>query len=399
VPHVGHNRGVAWAEKLPSGRYRGLYRDAHGKKRSVGETFTHKARAERAAATVEAKVRRSLWSDPDAARRTWGEWADEWWPTRSVAGSTERVDKGRRSTHLDPRWGDVPIGSIRRHDIKEWAAAMRRRGTGASTIQRAVHLLSASLAAAVDAEILDANPAARIDLPKGGQAMERYLTKEEFAAAVNELPTTHDQLVAYVLAYTGLRWGEMAGLHHNRLDLDRGLIAVVETFDEKNGTIKPYPKGKRARHVPVPGWLVEMLTELPQPKRGARCGLTHLEGTCRSSLVLTTESGTVMRNSNWADIWRDAVERADIGHCRPHDLRHTYASWLIQNGVELAEVGRLMGHVSTQTTAKYAHLGDTPTDAVMAALGTPFAVLPAPASIPDLAAPDLPHAALDKPSV
>lgn len=383
---------MAWAEKLPSGRYRGLYRDANNKKRSVGETFAHKARAERAAAALEGKSRRSMYGDPDAARRTWGEWADEWWLTRSVAGSTERVDKGRRKTHLNPRWSDVPIGSIRRHDIKEWAASMRRRGVGASTIQRAVHLLSASLAAAVDVEIIEANPAARIDLPKGGQSMERFLTKEEFAAVVDELPTTHDQLVAYVLAYTGLRWGEMAGLHFNRLDLERGLVSVVETFDEKNGTIKPYPKGKRARHVPIPGWLVEMLGDIPTPKRGAKCGLTHEQGACRSALVLTTDSGTVMRNSNWADIWRAAVERADIGHCRPHDLRHTYASWLIQNGVPLAEVGRLMGHVSTATTAKYAHLADTPTDAVMAALGIPVPLGPKPVpTIPTLAAPDMPH--------
>lgn len=386
---------MAWAEKLPSGRYRGVYRDALGKRRSVGETFTHKAKAERAAAALEGKSRRSMYGDPDAGRRPWGEWADEWWPTRSVAPSTARVDEGRRRVHLDPRWGAVPIGSIRRHDVKEWASAMVRRGVGASTAQRAVHLLSASLAGAVDAEIIEANPAARITLPKGAQATERYLTKEEFAAVVDELPTRRDQLVAYVLAYTGLRWGEMAGLHHNRLDLDRGLVRVVETFDEKNGQVQPYPKGKRARDVPVPGWLVDLLAEIPKPGRGARCGLEHTQGACRSSLVLTTASGTVMRNSNWADVWRDAVDRADVGHCRPHDLRHTYASWLIQNGVALAEVGRLMGHVSTATTAKYAHLADMPTDAVMAALGA-VPVPAGPVRVPALAAPTLPHAALDK---
>src|SRR5205085_8529971 len=120
------------------------------------------------------------------------------------------------------------------------------------------------------------------------------------AAVVDELPTRRDQLVAYVLAYTGLRWGEMAGLHHNRLDLERGLLRVVETFDERNGQIQPHPKGKRARDVPVPGWLVELLAQLPTPKRGERCGLAHVDGNgtpmpkaCRSTFVLTTPSGTV----------------------------------------------------------------------------------------------------------
>lgn len=359
---------MAWAERLPSGRYRGVYRDAGGKRRSVGETYTHKARAERAAATLEGKARRSMFGDPDAGRRTWGEWCDEWWQTRAVEAGTLRVDESRRRTHLDPRWKSVPVGSIRRHDVREWAAAMRRRGVGAATIQRAVYLFSASLSAAVDAEVIDVNPAARLKLPGGAQALERFLTRDEFAAVLDELPTTHDQLVAQLLVYTGLRWGEMAGLHHNRLDLGRGLLRVVETWDEKSARIKPYPKGKRSRDVPVPGWLVEKLAELPAPGHGARCGLTHTAGACRSSLVFTTDSGTVMRNSNWSEVWRGAVERADIGHCRIHDLRHTYASWLIQAGIPLAEVGRLMGHVSTQTTARYAHLGETPTDDVLAAL-------------------------------
>lgn len=372
---------MAWAERLPSGKYRGLYRDANGKKRSVGETFSHKTRAERAAAALEGKVRRSVFGDPDAGRRTWGEWCDEWWPTRSVEPSTLRVDAGRRKTHLDPRWALVPIGSIRRHDVKEWAQTMKARGVGASSCQRAVHLLSASLAAAVDAEILESNPAARISLAKGAQAMERFLTHDEFAAVVDELPTTADQLVAYMLAYTGLRWGELAGLHWNRVDLGRGVIRVVETWDEKTGQMKAYPKGKQVRDVPVPEWLVALLKELPKPARGARCGIPHAEGVCRSSLVLTTERGAVMRNTNWAPEWRNAVKDADVGHCRIHDLRHTYASWLIQSGVPLAEVGRLMGHASTATTAKYAHLADTPTAAVLSALG----------GAPVLAAPDLPH--------
>jgi site-specific recombinase XerD len=52
-------------------------------------------------------------------------------------------------------------------------------------------------------------------------------------------------------------------------------------------------------------------------------------------------------------------------------MRHTYASWLIQYGISLEEVGRVMGHVSTATTRKYSHLADVPTDHIMAALPRP----------------------------
>lgn len=362
---------MAWAERLPSHRYRGVYRDGQGRRHSAG-TYTHKAKAERAAATAESKARRSLWADPNAGRRTWGEWCDEWWPTREVEPSTLAVDEQRRRKHLG-HWEDAPIGAIRRHDVREWVAKLRRAGTSAPTAQRCVHLLSASLSAAVDAEVIDANPAARIKLPPGGQVMERYLTREEFAAIVDELPTVTDQLVAKMLAYTGLRWGEMAGLHWSRLDLGRGTLWVVETLSREGKTIKAYPKGRVAREVPIPAWLVEELRERAGG-RGA-CGLEHT-GTrtpCRSPLLFTAERGGPVSNHNWrARVWVPALARAGVGSCRPHDLRHTYASWLLQDGVELARVGQVMGHRSTATTQKYAHLGKPQHDRIKSALAAPI---------------------------
>ena len=359
---------MAWAEKLPSGRWRGVYRDAAGRRRSLGETFTHKPRAERASAAAEQQARRSVWADPDASRRTWGEWCEQWWSTRTVEPSTLVVDASRRRTHLDPRWGDVPIGAIRRHDVYAWVSDLSRRGVGASTVQRTVHLLSASLAAAVDAQVIDANPAARIKLSRGSQAQERFLTREEYRQLLDAMPTSYDQLVVNFLAFTGMRWGEMSGLHWNRVDVDRGVARVVEVFDEKTSTIKAYPKGRRVRDVPLPTWLLEELQSRP---RQSGCGLPHVSGRCRSGLVLTTQQQTVLRGSNWSRVWRAAVGRADIGHVRIHDLRHTYASWLLQGGVPIARVGQLLGHASTATTAKYAHLDEAPSDQVLSVLSAP----------------------------
>lgn len=359
---------MAWSEKLPSGRYRGVYRDGAGRRRSAG-VFSHKAKAEREAGALEVEARKHRWRDPEAYKRPWSEWADEWLRGRQVEASSAQTDASRRRKHLDPRWADVPIGSITRHDVKVWAADMRAAGVGASTVQRAVHLFSASLNAAVDAEVLPANPAARIKLDKGAQAAERFLTHEEYDAIHEQLPSTGDQLVVDLLTHTGLRWGEMAGLHWSRVDLGRGVIRVVETFDHVSNRMKPYPKGKRSRDVPIAEELHAVLAERRRALgAGSSCEVTHTAGICRSGLVVTTGGGRPLRNSNWSPTWRAAVEHAGVGHVRIHDLRHTYASWLLQAGIPLAEVGRLMGHVSTATTAKYAHLAELPSQAVLAAL-------------------------------
>lgn len=364
---------MAWAEKLPSGRWRAVYRDARGARRSAG-TFTHKPKAERAAAVAEDKARRSLAGDPDAGKRPWGEWADEWWLVRQVEPQTAITDLGRRRNHLDPQWADVPIGAIRRHDVNAWVSIMRRNGTGEGTIAQAVRLLSASLTAAIDAEIIDSNPASRIKLPPAAAAVERYLTREEYDAVTAQLPTSLDVAIADWLANTGLRFGELAGLHRERFEPGRQQIRVVETFEEKVGTIKLYPKGRRVRDVPVPLWLVrDTLELLDGDESPARCGLVHRGGgRCRSGLLLTGPRGGVLRSTNWLErVWQPAVVRAGVDHCRVHDLRHTYASWLLQDGVPLARVGQLLGHVSPVTTQRYAHLQPGDNEQVLAALPAP----------------------------
>ncbi|KQQ43706.1 tyrosine-type recombinase/integrase [Nocardioides sp. Leaf307] len=360
---------MAWAEKLPSGKYRGVYRDAAGTRRSAG-TFTHKPRAERAAAAKEEVARKKMARDPEAYRRTWGEWCEEWWETRGVEPSTLRHDAARRRNHLKPRWAEVAIGAITRQDVRAWAAELARGGMGAETVKRCVHLLSASLSAAKDAEVIDANPAARMKLSKGAEAQERFLTREEYDALYGAMPSTDDRLILETLVHTGLRWGELAGLHRSRVDLARGLLRVVETYDETGRAMKAHPKGKQVREVPLTPSLVERFRDLVA--RVGTCGVEHTQGRCRSPLLLTSETGHPLRNSNWSyPVWVPAVARAGIGHVRVHDCRHTYASWLLQAGVPLAEVGKATGHRSTQTTDKYAHLAETPTAAVLAALAAP----------------------------
>lgn len=362
---------MAWVQRLPSGRYRGLYRDGQGRSRvAPGGPFTHKAAAQRAAAEAEGKARRSIWRDPDAAKRPLSEWVTEWWPTRTIGAGTLKAQASYRDQHLLPRFGRTPLGSIRRQDVRAWAAELARSGLAPATVQRCVHLLSAALTAAVDAELIDANPAARLKLPKPPPAQERFLTRAEFAAIADQLPTLHDRLIAETLAYTGLRWGELAGLHRDRVHLDRGLFRIVETFNPKTGAMEPVPKGRRVRDVPVPGWLADELQRLEQAD--VTCRRPHVAGRCRSGLLFTTARGNVVWESKWATRFRAAVDRAGVGHVRPHDLRHTYASWLLQAGRPLAEVGKLMGHESTATTQRYAWLEDVDHSHVSEALGAPL---------------------------
>ncbi|MEE6273476.1 site-specific integrase [Georgenia sp. MJ206] len=356
-------------KKTRTGKYSGRYRGADGREYTApGGPFAHKAAALRAAGEAEAASRDIGWRSPEAARMTWGAWCEAWWPTRSVEASTLRADVGRRDLHLIPRWGDVPLGAITRHDIRAWAAELRAgdgsRERSAATVQRIVHLLSASLAAAVDAGILTANPATRMRLGGGQGSAERYLTRDEFAALHEHLAGEHARMAALLVA-TGMRWGEAAGLHTARIDRERGVVEVAEVWSTTGRAMKPYPKGRQRRHVPLPSW-VEL-----DGATSRECGYPHPLGRCRSGLAVTTPAGAILDDSLFRKVFAAAAKAAGVGHVRVHDLRHTYASWLLQDGVPLAEVGRLLGHQSPLTTQRYAHLADVPTAAVLAALRRP----------------------------
>ncbi|PZE89977.1 site-specific integrase [Curtobacterium sp. MCBD17_008] len=347
---------MAWTEKLPSGRWRGGYRLPDGSKRSAG-TFDHKKAAMNAAAAAEVDAAALGWRDPRAGARTWGDWVTEWWPTRGVEPSTLLRDESRRKTHLDDRWGDVPLVDITRHDVKAWAAELLV-GMAPATRDRCVALLSASLVAAVDAEILTANPAARLRLANADNTRERYLTKAEAFRLLDEVPEGVARGMAAMLLGTGLRWGEAAGATVQRLDRSGAVFRVAETWDDKLKQPKAYPKGRRRRSVPVPDWTLDYL----KPLVGRR----------RTGFIFLSTDETPLDHHNYRRrIWIPAVKRAGLDDVHLHDARHTYASWLIQDGVPLEEVGRLLGHVSPLTTRRYAHLAETPSASVLSALSRP----------------------------
>lgn len=86
-------------------------------------------------------------------------------------------------------------------------------------------------------------------------------------------------------------------------------------------------------------------------------------------MVFSKPNEPVPDYSNWRKaVWLPAIKRAGLAGTKIHDLRHTYASWLLQAGVPLAEVGKLLGHADPSTTQVYAHLAETPTAHIFAAL-------------------------------
>jgi integrase len=350
-----------YVRRTAAGTWRAEYRDSAGHRHSL--TRGTRREAQTAAAEAERDVRRGRHVGPRAGRLPLGHYERGWRADRVVEATTAATDAGRLERHVLPHWRDVPLDAVTPSSVQAW---IKRLGSGekplsAATVRSCHQLLVSILEAARRDGLIADNPARGVALPATPPGADRYLTADEVAAVADELPGPHD-LVLNVLAYTGLRWGELAGLHVARLDLLRRRVDVVETLVELPGRreIKPYPKGGRARSVPLPRALVDDLA-------------AHLVGHTDELVFPGLSRHTWARSRlhfavDAANTLRIKAERPVIAPFRVHDLRHTYASWLVQDGVTLPEVAAVMGHASIATTMRYQHLAPDTHNRVLGAL-------------------------------
>jgi len=191
----------------------------------------------------------------------------------------------------------------------------RERGLAASTVNRRLAILRrVGRLASGDWEWTDKTP--RIALIREDNAREVYLGADEVVALARACDYAVAGDAILLSAYTGLRRSEMFRLRAEDFRDDELLVSA-----SKNG---------RPRRVPVNATIRPICANLP---------------------LLITDS--VLRSN-----WEQARERTGLDHVHWHDLRHTFASWLIQAGTDLLIVSKLLGHANVTVTQRYAHLAN-----------------------------------------
>ena len=160
------------------------------------------------------------------------------------------------------------------------------------------------------------------------------------------------------LAYTGVRWGEMAALRVRRLDFERRRAVIVESVTVVRGqSVWGTPKGHSRREVPLPRFVAEQL----EP---------HVEAKHPDDLVFTGVKGGVLRAKVFQEAAMNQAAR-DLGikSLTPHKLRHTAASLAIASGANVKVVQQMPGHKSaTMTLDLCGHLFGDEMDEVAEAL-------------------------------
>ena len=327
--------------------YRARYWGPDGKLHN--RSFARKEDAQRWLTSEEASKLKGTWIDPSRARRRFNDWADEWWqvwasePRRSPA--TLQAAESHLRLHIRPYFGARQLGAISVQVVQRWQHELDAAASHNLTMAcRSV--LNRILQAAEDERLIPANPIAKVPPPKRpvdpevifGRVEPRVYTPKQVGQLLAHA-SPEDQGVLLVLIGTGLRAGELCGLRGARVDLRRRRLEVA-TVRYDAGRFgrgyKPRPKSTAGiRSIPIAGLVVEEL----QRHRPAD----------RSALLFPDASRYRLRHA-YLRALRQAREH---GHLLgldlrgPHDLRHTFATWLEDDGIPTRVIDELVGHAAT----------------------------------------------------
>jgi integrase len=222
---------MASITKRPNGQWRARYRDLAG--REHARHFARKLDAERWLASVKTSLARGEWVDPALARVTVGDWAARWLADQvQLKPSTRFRYASLLRNQILPVWERVPLSAVTHADVGEWVRRMSEAGLSPATVRQAHRVFSLLIGLAIRDGRLPRNVTAEVRLPRAGRAEKVFLTHAQ-VAELARAAGPHG-LIVLVLAYTGLRWGELAALRVKRVDLVRRRLVVAESVTEAN---------------------------------------------------------------------------------------------------------------------------------------------------------------------
>jgi integrase len=237
--------------------------------------------------------------------------------------------------HLLPRWGKLRLNEIRSQDIALWLGEKADEGLAPATIEKIRVVLSRSfeLGAQWSMSGAETNPVRGVPRRRFSNARERYLTAAEAARLLKAADVSlNPQLgsIMRLLLLTGSRVGELLQAEWRHIDLERRawLIPVSKTG---------------SRRVPLSTAAVEVIDRLPRFE-----GCPYVVPNPETKLPFVS-----IKHS-----WQTAREQAGLYDLRIHDLRHSAASFMINAGIDLYAVGKVLGHADHKSTMRYSHLAN-----------------------------------------
>jgi len=379
---MAHAERRTYDKRARKWRYRGRYKLPNGKWGSVSrdennQPFYTERAAEQYAHGLEVDVRRKQFINPRDGKLTVTEWAEKWLPSIDVGPLSEKEYRLRLKNQILPQWGDVAVGDLSPTAIAAWEKHLRA-GLSKNYADNVMSTFRTMMDDAVAEKLRGDNPVAARKSGRRGRYKPKPKDEKVIATPRQALLVARNALemrglneyaIVLTSAYTGLRIGELAGVHRDQLALgDNGQGARLHSVQQSQYVGGQFTeidnKYDSGRGLILPPFLAGLLRQL----------LTYRPG---SEWVFSApKGGRLLRGGDWyTDTWQPIVSgRAPRGVVRgarervgirpvtgiegltPHGLRHSHKVWLDEGNHPRVAVEARMGHVLQGVEGTYSHV-------------------------------------------
>ena len=293
-----------------------------------------------------------------------GDWLDFWYQNFSkpkLRPTTQACYEGRIYTHIIPGIGQIPLCKLTQNELQQFYARLKKGGRkkhvekfGVGLSDRMVRSCHTTCRTALEKAVVEGlittNPAIGCKLPPKKAKEMQVLTQAEILRFLRQAKEEGYYEMFLLELTTGMRRGEIIGLKWRDLNIQTGELSISRQVVKTGKSIEiTAPKTKSSiRTILLPPDMIEILAELKKH--------THGEWMFPSPV----KEGEPRNPSSVYHRFQLILERSHCKKIRFHDLRHTFATMALENGMDIKTLSAMIGHISSETTLNiYSHITDT----------------------------------------
>ena len=343
--------------KRKDGRWEGRYTAGRDPEtgRAIYKNVLGKTQAEAKAKLKQAIEKAKGLDAAKVGRYTVGQWMEVWFEHYAkvkVRPSSHQTYRGYIDNHIKPNIGKIPLEKLTSLELQKFYKKLlekgrvdrleskhQSKGLSAKTVRNIHQIISSAMKLAQEQKLISTNPADGCALPRLEHREMQTLPVEQLQSFLREARDSGVFELYYLELATGLRRGELLGLKWEDIDLERGDLRVRRQIARINGEVVEAPlKTKNAyRTLPLAEDTIGVL-EAQRKKTGS------------SQWVFPSTTGGPISPDSVLHMLHRVLKRAGLPRVRFHDLRHTFATLALQNGVDVKTVSGMLGHFSAGFT-------------------------------------------------